>query len=58
MNLLYDEVLEKESFAFDRILLLWIHFFANPQIDTLALAITRLGNPPTVITIVVTTPAG
>jgi undecaprenyl-diphosphatase len=47
-----DEVLEKESFAFDRSLLLWIHSFANPNLDRVMLTITRLGNPSIVTTVV------
>ncbi len=47
-----DEVLEKESFAFDRSLLLWIHSFANPDLDRVMLTITRLGNPHIVTTVV------
>jgi membrane-associated phospholipid phosphatase len=46
-----DEVLEKESFAFDRTLLLWIHSFANPNLDRVMLAITHFGNPSIVITV-------
>lgn len=47
-----DEVLEKESFAFDRSLLLWIHSFANPNLDRVMLVITHLGNPNIVTTFV------
>jgi membrane-associated phospholipid phosphatase len=48
---LCTEVWEKEAFGFDRSLLIWIHQFANPQIDRIMLFITSLGDPPTVITI-------
>ncbi len=48
---LSTEVWEKEAFSFDRSLLIWIHQFANPQIDRVMLFITSLGDPPTVITI-------
>jgi membrane-associated phospholipid phosphatase len=52
---LCTEVWEKEAFSFDRSLLLWIHQFANPQLDRVMLFITALGDPPTVITIFVST---
>jgi membrane-associated phospholipid phosphatase len=42
---------EKEAFSLDRSLLLWIHQFANPQLDGVMLFTTALGNPPTVISI-------
>ena len=45
---LSEEVLEREAFAFDKTILLWIHFFANPTLDRIMLAITRLGDPVTV----------
>ncbi len=48
---LCTEVWEKESFSFDRSFLLWLHQFANPQLDRVMLFFTSLGNPPTVITI-------
>lgn len=48
---LSEEVLEKESFAFDQSLLLWIHQFATPRNDRLMLAITQLGNPSFVVII-------
>lgn len=44
---LSDEVLEKESFAFDKTILLWIHQYANPTLDQVMLIITKLGNPKT-----------
>ena len=50
---LSDEVLEKEAFAFDKAILLWIHSFANPTLDRIMLGITRLGDPITVVIIVV-----
>ncbi len=52
---LCTEVWEKETFSLDRSFLLWIHHFANPQLDSLMLFLTSLGDPPTVVTIFVTT---
>ena len=52
---LCTEVWEKEAFSFDRSLLLWIHQFANPQLDRVMLFITSLGNPGTVVTVFVST---
>ena len=52
---LCTEVWEKEAFGFDRSLLLWIHQFANPQLDGMMLFITALGDPPTVISIFIMT---
>ncbi|MBD0335126.1 MAG: phosphatase PAP2 family protein [Cyanobacteria bacterium Co-bin13] len=46
---LADEVLEQEAFIFDEAILLWIHQFANPLLDQIMLAVTRLGDPSTVI---------
>ena len=46
---LSDEVLEQEAFFFDEHILLWIHQWANPRLDQVMLAITRLGNPGTVV---------
>jgi membrane-associated phospholipid phosphatase len=48
---LCTEVWEKEAFSLDRSCLLWIHQFANPQLDRVMLLITALGDPPTVIAI-------
>jgi membrane-associated phospholipid phosphatase len=48
---LCTEVWEKETFNFDRAFLLWLHQFANPQLDRLFLFFTALGDPPTVVTI-------
>jgi membrane-associated phospholipid phosphatase len=48
---LSTEVWEKETFSFDRSFLLWLHQFANPQLDRLFLFFTALGDPPTVVTI-------
>ena len=50
---LSEEVLEREAFAFDKTILLWIHSFANPTLDRIMLGITRLGDPITVVVIVV-----
>jgi membrane-associated phospholipid phosphatase len=46
---LAEEVLERESFAFDKSILLWIHSYANPSLDNLMLFITQLGNPTVVV---------
>ena len=40
-----DEVLDKEAFAFDKVILLWVHSFANPTLDRLMHTITRLNDP-------------
>lgn len=48
---LFEEVLERESFAFDKTCLLWIHQFANPTLDQIMLIITKLGNPNFVVII-------
>jgi membrane-associated phospholipid phosphatase len=50
---LAEEVLERESFAFDTNFLLWLHQFANPSLDKLMLLITNLGNPNTVVIVAV-----
>ena len=52
---LCTEVWEQEAFSLDRSCLLWIHQFANPQLDRVMLFITALGDPPTVISIFITT---
>lgn len=52
---LSEEVWEKEAFAFDKTILLWIHQFANSTWDTIMVNITRIGNPTTVITITIIT---
>ena len=46
---LAEEVLERETFAFDTTFLLWLHQFASPNLDNLMLFITNLGNPSTVV---------
>ena len=48
---LSEDVLDKEAFAFDKTILLWIHSFANPTLDRIMLFITNLGNPNTVVVI-------
>lgn len=48
---LAEEVLEREAFAFDTNFLLWLHQFANPNLDNLMLFITNLGNPSTVVVV-------
>lgn len=50
---LSDEILERESFAFDKHILLYIHQFANPVLDTLMLSVTRIGDPRTVVPLTV-----
>lgn len=50
---LFSEVLEQEAFSFDTNFLLWVHQFANPNLDAVMLAITRLGNPSFVIIVVI-----
>jgi membrane-associated phospholipid phosphatase len=52
---LSSEVLEKEAFSFDRSFLLWLHQFANPQLDRVMLFFTALGDPPTVVAIFIVT---
>jgi membrane-associated phospholipid phosphatase len=52
---LSNEVLEQEAFAFDKTILLWIHSFANPTLDRVMEEITNLGNPNTVVAIVIIT---
>ncbi len=52
---LCTEVWEKEVFSLDRSLLLWIHQFANPQLDSVMLFITSLGDPAMVITVFIST---
>lgn len=49
---LFEEVLEKEAFAFDKSLLYWLHSQANPSLDAVMLTITRLGDPSIVVIIV------
>jgi membrane-associated phospholipid phosphatase len=48
---LCTEVWAKEAFGCDRAFLLWLHQFANPQLDRLMLFLTALGDPPAVVTI-------
>ena len=50
-----DAVLDKEAFAFDTTILLWIHQFANPTLDRIMLFITRFSDLSTVIMIAVFT---
>jgi PAP2 superfamily len=52
---LCTEVWEKEAFSLDRSLLLWIHQFANPQLDRVMLFITALGDPGMVIIVFIST---
>ncbi|MEJ6484444.1 phosphatase PAP2 family protein [Nostoc punctiforme UO1] len=49
---LAEEVLERDAFRFDTTFLLWLHQFANPNLDNLMLFITNLGNPTTVVIVV------
>ena len=55
MTHLFRELLEQESFAFDKATLLWIHQFANPSLDALMLAVTKLADPEVAIPLVVLT---
>ena len=48
-----DEVLDKEAFAFDKTILLWIHSFANPTLDSIMRLVTRLNDPSTVVAIAI-----
>ena len=50
-----EDVFEKEAFAFDKTVLLWIHQFATPSRDRLMVFVTSLGNPNTVVVIVTIT---
>ena len=52
---LSEEVLEREAFAFDKTILLWIHSFANPTWDNIMLNVTRLGGPGIVVSVVIIT---
>ncbi len=52
---LCTEVWEKEAFSLDRSLLLWIHQFANPQLDGVMLFVTALGDPGMVIMVFIST---
>jgi undecaprenyl-diphosphatase len=52
---LADEVLEKEAFAFDKSILLWLHQFSHPILDQFMLTITQLGNLNIVIVVTVIT---
>ncbi len=49
---LCQEVLEKETFRWDTAVLLGLHQWANPVLDTVMLSITRLGDPEFVVVIV------
>lgn len=46
---LSEEVLEREAFVFDHIILLDIHKLSNPVLDTLMISLTRMGDPRTVV---------
>ena len=50
---LSQKVLARQAFDFDKAILLWIHQFANPTLDQIMLNVTRLGNPSTVLFIMV-----
>jgi hypothetical protein len=43
LSWLFQEVWEKEAFGFDTTILLWLHQWANPGLDTVMLKITTLG---------------
>ena len=49
---LCEEVLEKETFRWDTVVLLGLHQWASPTLDTVMLSITRLGDPDFVVVIV------
>ncbi|KST65417.1 phosphoesterase [Mastigocoleus testarum BC008] len=49
---LSEEVWEKEAFAFDKAILLWIHQYANPTWDSIMLSITKIGDPIILVTVV------
>jgi undecaprenyl-diphosphatase len=49
---LCQEVWEKESFQFDRMLLLGLHQWAHPILDQIMLSITRLADPEFVVAVV------
>ncbi len=49
LSQLFEEVLDREAFAFDTTLLLWLHQFSNPILDRVMLTITTLGNPRVVV---------
>ncbi len=46
---LSDEVLEQQAFVFDEHILLFIHQFSSPWLDTIVVGITRIGDPKTVV---------
>ena len=47
-----ERVLEREAFAFDKTILLWIHQFSSPLGDRLMVSITSLGDPHLTVPIV------
>jgi membrane-associated phospholipid phosphatase len=55
LSQLFEEVLEKDAFNFDTSFLLWLHQFANPAFDAIALTITNLGNQNTVVSVFLVT---
>ncbi|RMF28269.1 MAG: phosphatase PAP2 family protein, partial [Cyanobacteria bacterium J083] len=52
---LSEEVWEKEAFAFDKTILLWIHHFHSPSWNKIMLLVTQLGNPSTAVLITLLT---
>jgi len=52
---LFQEVLEREAFAFDSSWLYWLHGYANPSRDAVMLTITQLADARVVILIVAVT---
>lgn len=46
---LAEEVLERETFAFDEIILLWVSQFTTPVLNQAMLTVTRLGDPQVVV---------
>ena len=49
-----DEVIDREAFAFDRTILLWIHSFTNPVLDRVMYFFTRLNDPDTASLLAIT----
>lgn len=52
---LFEEILEREAFAFDTSWLYWLHGYANPSLDAVMLTITQLADARVVIVIVAVT---
>ncbi|WP_293133630.1 phosphatase PAP2 family protein [Microcoleus sp. bin38.metabat.b11b12b14.051] len=52
---LFQEVLEREAFAFDTTWLNWLHGYANPSRDVVMLTVTQLADASVVVVIVAVT---